>query len=95
MQFLVEVFVPRADAALADRWALDAKAAADRLQEAGTPVRYVRSIFIPDEETCLILYQAATVDNVIVAAERAELPLERKPVSVVEWRVEDAAAPAS
>lgn len=94
-QFLVEVFVARADAELADRLALDAKAAADRLHEHGIPIQYVRSIFVPDEETCFILYQAATVDDVVVAAGRAGLPLERTPVPVMEWRFEEADAPTT
>lgn len=88
-QFLVEVFVSRADAERADRLALDAKAAADGMHEDGTPIWYVRSIFVPDEETCFILYQAATVDDVVVAAGRAGLPLERTPVPVLEWRFEE------
>jgi hypothetical protein len=93
-QFLVEVFVPRTDSVRANRLALDAEAAARRMQEEGIPVRYARSIFVPDEETCFILYQAATVDDVVDAAERAGVPLERRPVTVVEWRVDDATKPA-
>ena len=94
-QFLIEVFVPRTDALRANRLALDAEAVTHRMQWEGTPIRFMRSIFVPDEETCFMLYEAATPDDVVIAAQRAGIGLERKPVSVVEWHVKDATTPAT
>jgi hypothetical protein len=43
----------------------------------GTPIRYLRSIFVPDDETCFYLYEAASRDAVREAARRAQLPSDR------------------
>ena len=42
----------------------------------GKPIRLVRSIFVPDEETCLLLVDASTVEHVRDTAKRAALPFE-------------------
>jgi hypothetical protein len=47
--------------------------AAAELTADGKRVRYVRSIFIPDDETCLILLDAESEDIVGLAARRAGL----------------------
>ena len=41
------------------------------------PVRYVRAIFVPEDETCFFLYEAGSVDAVRKAARRAGLGCER------------------
>ena len=92
--FLVEVFVARTDATGAIRLALDAESATEQMQREGIPVRLSRSMFVPDEETCFLVYQAATVHTVVEAAERAGLTLVSRPTPVVEWRVEDSAIPS-
>lgn len=46
----------------------------------GTPVRYLRSTFIPGEEKCYCLFEGPTEDAVREANQRAEIPL----VSVTE-----------
>jgi hypothetical protein len=40
-------------------------------------VRFVRSIFVPEDDTCFCVYQAAAVDDVREAARRAALSGER------------------
>ncbi len=54
-----------------------ARVGAEELAREGTPVRFVRSILVPDDETCLLLYEAASADAVHAAAQRAEMPFER------------------
>ena len=76
-EYLVELYVPRTGAATARRFATDARRAAEELTREGTPVRYQRSILVPDDETCFYLYEAETADAVREAARRAELPFER------------------
>jgi Nickel responsive protein SCO4226-like len=76
-EFLVELYVSRIDTVGAERGARRARRAADELAREGTPVRYLRSIFVPEDETCFYLYEAATTDVVREAAERACLPVER------------------
>jgi hypothetical protein len=75
--FLVESYVARTDAASALRLAKDARRAAETLCREGTPVRYQRSIFVPEDETCFHLYEAESADAVREAARRAELRIDR------------------
>ena len=42
----------------------------------GTPVRYMRSIFIPGEDKCYCLFEGDSADSVLQANKRAELPVE-------------------
>jgi Protein of unknown function (DUF4242) len=75
--FVVELYVPRRAAAAVEHGAERARLAAEAVTREGTCVRYVRSIFVPDDETCFYLYEAGSADAVRIAAERAELPFGR------------------
>jgi hypothetical protein len=50
----------------------------------GTPVRYLRSIFVPEDEICFLLYEAGSADAVREAALRARLPVERVAAVITE-----------
>ena len=63
-----------------------ARLAADELTREGTPVRYLNSIFVPEDETCFFLYQAVSADAVREAARRAALSFERVSEAVAENR---------
>jgi hypothetical protein len=71
--YLAELYLPRAGrdafANAADR----ACAAAAQLAREGTPVRYVRSIFVPEDETCFLLFEAGSLDAVHAASDHAAL----------------------
>ena len=54
-----------------------ARRATEDLRGEGTLVRLVRSVFVPEDETCLYLYEAGSAEAVREAARRAELPAER------------------
>ena len=73
-EFLVELYVSRADGAAVESSARSARLAADELTREGRPVEYLRSFFVPEDETCFLLYEAATADDVEEAARRASLP---------------------
>ena len=49
-----------------------ARSAAERVNSAETPVRFVRSIFVPDDETCFHLFEG-TAAAVAETLSRAEL----------------------
>ena len=43
----------------------------------GSPVRYIRSVFIPGEDRCLCLYEAPDEASVAAVSELARLPFTR------------------
>jgi hypothetical protein len=85
-EFVVELYVSRTDVAGVERGAERARLAAKQLTRAGTPVRYLRSIFVPQDETCLVLFEAASADAVRAAARRAALTFDRVVEVVAESR---------
>jgi uncharacterized protein DUF4242 len=76
-EFLVELYVARSNGRMVARCAARAQAAAEALSHSGTRVRYVSSIFVPEDETCFLLYEADSVDAVETAARNARLTFER------------------
>jgi hypothetical protein len=83
-EFVVELYVPRADPSAVRRGAARARAAAEELAREGTVVRYLRSLFVPEDETCFYLYEASTAADVREAAHRAALPFDRVAEAIVE-----------
>jgi len=76
-EFLVELYLPRSDPSAVAGAVAGARRAAEELTAAGTPVRFVRSIFVPEDETCFQLFEAASAEAVREAADRAELRVDR------------------
>jgi hypothetical protein len=76
-EFLLEQYVSRTDSAAVERGEERARVAAEQLTREGTPVRFLRSIFVPEDETGFYLYEAASVEVVRELAKRAALPYER------------------
>jgi Nickel responsive protein SCO4226-like len=76
-EYLLELYVSREDPCAVASGAERARTAAEELTEEGTPVRYVRAIFVPEDETCFFLYEAGSVEAVREAARRAGLGSER------------------
>lgn len=76
-EFLAELYVSRSDISALGSKKERARLGAEELTREGTPVRYVCSIFVPEDETCFFLYEGASADAVLAAAQRAGLPVER------------------
>jgi hypothetical protein len=76
-EFVVEQYLGAACSQVAADRAGAARLAAEQLTSEGTPVQFVRSIFIPEDETCIHLYRAESVDAVRAVAARALLAIER------------------
>ena len=72
-EFLVELYVARGDSAAVANGAERARAAAEKLTDEGEAIRYVRAIFVPEDETCFFLYEAESADAVREASRRAGL----------------------
>jgi len=75
--FLLELYIPKADCTAVTLGAMRLGFAAAKLSAEGTSVRIVRTIFVPEDETCFVLIEAATAEAVRDAATRASLPVER------------------
>jgi len=75
--YLVELYVSHGDAAAVRSGAERTRRAAEELTREGTPVRYVRSIFVPEDETCFHLCEAGSAEAVREAVRRAAIPFER------------------
>lgn len=54
-----------------------ARHASDELRREGTQVRFLRSIFVPEDDVCLYLYRAASTQAVREAASRAALSVRK------------------
>ena len=71
--YLVEVYLPRSRADEARAAGRRARAAAEELSREGVPIRYVRTTFLPDDETCFHLFEATAQAAVEEVSRRAEL----------------------
>ena len=54
-----------------------ARLAAEQLTREGMPVRYVRSILIPGDETCFLVFEGPSAQAVGEASRRAALDYDR------------------
>jgi hypothetical protein len=86
--YLVEVYLPRLRAGeLADATAR-ARLAAVQLAGEGTSIRHLRSIYLPEDETCFHFFEAADAEVVREASRRAALACQRV-VEAVGWKSKD------
>ena len=75
-EFLIELYVSCLDGDAVSRDECRAREAAAALTAEGTRVRFLRSIYVPEDETCFFLYRAGSIDAVREAARRAALSYE-------------------
>ncbi len=71
-RYTVEVRLPRAGWADVQEAAARARAATE-----GEPVRLLRSIFVPEDDACFLLYEGPSAESVRAAAVRAQLGVRR------------------
>jgi Nickel responsive protein SCO4226-like len=76
-EYLLELYVSRGDPAAVEQAAERGRTAAKALTEEGVSVRYVRAMFVPEDETCFFFYEAMSADAVHEAARRAGLACGR------------------
>jgi hypothetical protein len=77
MRFLVESYLPVAGAEGQAEVVARARAAADELAREGAPLRHLDCIFVPDDEMCLLLYEADSPELAREACRRAGIECER------------------
>jgi hypothetical protein len=76
-EYLLELYLSRADERAFATGGESARAAAEELTRQGRPVQYRRSIYVPSEETCFVLFEAGSAEAVRDAARLAALPYDR------------------
>lgn len=75
--FLAETYLSRLRASRVRDREGRAREAARELTKRGLPVRFIRSIFIPQDEICFFVFEAVSADAVGAACARAALRFER------------------
>ncbi len=79
-KYMVERHLPGITPEQLQAAAARAKSTTAEMSQQGTPVRYLRSTFVPGEEKCFCLFDGPSADAVREANEKAEIPFE----SIVE-----------
>ena len=74
--YCAELYLPHASASGIEEAAAHAERAAGA-SAGGGRVRYLRTTYLADDETCLHFFEAASVEHVAAAARRAGLTTER------------------
>jgi hypothetical protein len=75
--FMVETYLSRDATGEPEATIARATLAAASIAAEGDQIRYLRAIFLPDDETCLLLFEAASSDVVRMLAQRARLDPDR------------------
>ena len=83
-EYLLEIYVGAGDARAAADRGQSARAAAAEMTRRGTPVSYRRWIYVPDDETCFLLFEAESADAVCSTAQLAALPSDRVSVALTD-----------
>ena len=83
-EYLIELYVARTGAPVVSERCQSARTAAEELTRRGTAVRFRRSIFVPDEETCFVLFEAESAEAVRDAARLAAFPCDRVSTAITQ-----------
>jgi hypothetical protein len=75
--YLVETYFPRDGRDRLPEIVARAHAAAERMRLDGVDVRYLRPIFVPEDETCFHLFSGPSAQAVGEASRRAALVYDR------------------
>lgn len=75
--YLVEHYLPRGGATGLSHAAGRIRAATERLTRAGASVQLLSSLYVPEDESWLVLYEGSSRESVVEAAREAAIPVER------------------
>ncbi len=76
-KYMVERHLPGITSDQLSAAAARAKSTTAQMSEEGTPIRYLRSTFVPGEEKCYCLFDGPSAEAVEQANKRADIPYER------------------
>lgn len=75
-KYMVERHLPGITPEQLQAAAARAKSTTAEMSRQGTPVRYMRSTFVPGEDKCFCLFEGPSAEAVKEANEKAEIPFE-------------------
>jgi len=76
-RYTVELSLPHAGWADVQEAAARARAVSEQMWREGERVRFLRSIFVPEDDACFLLYEGPSAQSVRAAAARAKLGVRR------------------
>ena len=77
MRYTVELRLPRTGWGDLEDATARARQATEQMRLEGEHVRFLRSIFVPEDDACFFLYEGQSAQSVKAAAMRAELGVLR------------------
>jgi hypothetical protein len=75
--YVVEAYLPRLTREELRSFEQRLRRAAEIVSRSGTPIEHVRSVHIPDDETCFHFFEAASAEAVGAAGTHAGLVFDR------------------
>ena len=76
-RYMVERYLPGFTNEQVVAAATAAKITTAQMTSEGTPIRYLRSVFVPGEDKCFCMFEGPSAEKVLEANDRAGLPYER------------------
>jgi hypothetical protein len=78
MRYLVESYLPSVGAAeQLEELAARVRTAADELAQEGAALRYIEAFLVPEDEMCLLVYEADSAELALEASARAGIACGR------------------
>ncbi len=75
--YVVEAYLPRLSREELSSFEQRLRRAAEIVSRSGTPIEHVRSVHIPQDETCFHFFEAASADAVGAAGKQAGVVFDR------------------
>jgi hypothetical protein len=75
--YLLEAYLSKTCAGDTAAVVARARSAVEQMAWEGTPIRLLRSFFLPEDELCFCLYEARSIEEVAEAGRRAEMRFGR------------------
>ncbi len=76
-RYVAELYLPTAGAPALAEACERARSASEQLAREGIAVRCLRSVYVAEDERCLLVFEATSRDDVVRAGLRAELASDR------------------
>jgi hypothetical protein len=76
-RYLVELATPASGWQDLQRLTSRARAEAEEMSRKGAAIRFLRSIFVPEDQSCYFLYEGDSIETVGEAGRRAQLHVVR------------------